>query len=162
MTWRPCTSTDVTGATPCWTCALDYSWKFACSGSSKVNNSLPVRHCFFSNFWPSTTNSSVAFFIFFCGTSNLRRLPSTQSATPSSIAPSVQDAETRAAETALGAHHVESEPDGFPSLAVGRAGDERLGLEAGGHAAGLGHESCLFAGAGKRRSNVFVGQRPLW
>lgn len=50
MTWRPCTSTDVTGATPCWTCALDYSWKFACSGSSKVNNSLPVRHCFFLTF----------------------------------------------------------------------------------------------------------------
>lgn len=76
---------------------------------------------------------------------------------------SAQDAKTRAAETALGAHYVESKPHGLPSLAVGRAGDERLGLEAGGHAAGLGHESCLFAGAGKRWIDVFVvGQRPLW
>lgn len=144
--------------------ALDYSWKFACSGSSsKVNNSLPVRHCFFSYFLPLTTNQFVAFNKFFCGTSNLRRLRSTQCATPSSIALSVQDAETRAAETALGAHHVESEPHGLPSLAVGRAGDERLGLEAGWHAAGPGHEYCLFAGAGKRWSDVFVvGQRHLW
>lgn len=162
MTWRPCTSADVTGATPLlWTCTLDYSWKFACSGSSsKVNNSLPLL---FSNFLPSTTNQSVACIIFSCGTSNLRRLRSTQRAGLFTIALSLQDAETCAAETALGAHHVEPEPHGLPSLAVGRAGDEGLGLKAGGHAAGLDHESGLFAGAGKRWSDVFVvGQRHLW
>lgn len=62
-----------------------------------------------------------------------------------------EDASTRAAETALGAHHVPAESHGLSLVALGRDGDEGLGLEAGGHAARLRHELSLSAGARKFR-----------
>lgn len=73
-----------------------------------------------------------------------------------------QNAQARATQAALGAHYGDAESHGLSAVALGGAGDEGLGLEAGGHATRPGVEFRLSFGSSELCTIVFLQRRHIW